>query len=273
MPLYGIDAATPPPSGSIKAAGYVALAYYMRDFTPQRMSRDLAAGLAVWFCTETTADRPSTSGYAGGLADGRRFGAMLDAAGVPRHRPLYAAQDRDTPGTQFSAVGAHLDGLREGSGRPAGIYAGADLVDWAMGNGHATFGWVTGALSWSHRHASSLAQLVQLVGHELFPIPGASYDDNLIRADDYGQHPFSSPHPPTITGDPFTMERSIIAVETKSAQFVIDPSRGSARLIDGTEAQALTALGWPTVTVPAGSPMHELLDREYERTNYQPGFG
>lgn len=86
----------------------------------------------------------------------------------------------------------------------------------------------------------------------------------------------ATPHPgptPAAPAQEATMERTIIAIDTKHAQFVIDPGPGTARLIDGDEAEALTELGWPTKSFAAGGAMHRKLDNGYTRIGYDPGFG
>jgi hypothetical protein len=68
--------------------------------------------------------------------------------GAERVWPLFFADDGYTDPAHYEWVGQLLDAtvvpleLR-------GIYAGAPHVQWQIDNGHATWGWITNALSWS----------------------------------------------------------------------------------------------------------------------------
>jgi hypothetical protein len=89
--------------------------------------------------------------------DGREANRLADGLGVPEWVPIYYAIDQ--PPGSFASVGAALDALP--GPRPKGLYAGGPVVKWALDTGHAQFGWIANAASWSgiDTHGKSFAQV------------------------------------------------------------------------------------------------------------------
>jgi hypothetical protein len=115
--------------------------------------------------------------------------AMRDAAacgvGV---RCIYFACDEDvTNASAMAAVMACLEGAAgSGLGRArTGIYGEADVIDKALSEGHAVWGWQTRA--WSGGRVSTRAHLLQQIGY-VYP-GGVQCDRNTVLKDDWGQWP------------------------------------------------------------------------------------
>lgn len=99
-----------------------------------------AAGIPVGHVGENTTDPASW--------DGAEFWRQHLALGFPPTRPLFLADDGYTDPAHYAWVGQLLDATVIPL-EARGIYGGAPLIQWCLDNGHATWGWITNALSWS----------------------------------------------------------------------------------------------------------------------------
>lgn len=176
----------------VAAHGYESMARYLsvdnasthaKIITPAEAQAIHAAGLGLVLAYEYGATSDSWNG------DVAR--AEADAISWPADRPIYWTEDRYVAPAWYPTVGARLDMHGNRSGRPRGLYGPAQLVQAMLDQGHAQFGWIAGALSWSHAAtiddaiaAAPGAHLAQLVGSPL-----AGTDENLILKPDYGQSP------------------------------------------------------------------------------------
>lgn len=159
------------------------------------------AGLKVGHVFENTVDPVSWDG-----PEGWRQHLEL---GFPEHVPLYFAADSYVPDWKYESIGQLLDA----TGVPLasrGIYGGARLVQWCIDNGHATWGWITNALSWSgassYDEAASLAPSAHLQQFYNASDVDGTDANRALQADWGGWHPSmanSIPTPPvTISPSP-----------------------------------------------------------------------
>lgn len=180
-----------PSPAAIRAAGYVGVVRYIG--TPGR-SKNLtraeavalrAAGIPAAFVYEDTAGW-MLGGHQAGVNAAVAARADLANLGQP-YRCIHFADDQDTvTAAQFAAVNACLDGAASVIGLPAtGVYGEADVIDAALGGGHAAWGWQTRA--WSGGRVSSRAHLLQQIGY-VNP-GGIQCDRSTVLKSDWGQWP------------------------------------------------------------------------------------
>lgn len=162
----------------------------------------------VW---ESSAGRAS-EGYAAGVADAHTAGGLANAIGWPTDRPIYYADDQDTPWAD--AAGYYSGIANAGVLRPrGGIYAGVPNIVAALDAGLCGWGWVAAASSWSHGETTDLAALWQQVGEPLGDL-GFGYDANIITLADWGQHPAPAPTPPPLSKGAAMLELTTAAGQT-----------------------------------------------------------
>lgn len=187
----------------VRSLGYQAMLRYLavdnasthrKIVTVEEARAIWAAGLALVLAYEYGATSDTWNG------DVAR--AEADALGWPTDRPIYWCEDRYVPPSLYDTIAARLDDHGGRSRRPRGIYGGAQLVQAMLDGGHAQFGLIASALSWSHAKnideaiaAAPGAHLMQLVGS---PLDGT--DESLVLKADYGQWPnTAAPAVPTTT--------------------------------------------------------------------------
>jgi hypothetical protein len=152
-----------------------------------------AFGLSIGLVFETTANR-AKEGFGAGQNDARLTQIGLPWTGLPLTLPVYYAVDFDANVGQRTwdanwggAIRSYFDGVASILGRPrVGIYGGYHVIEWALANGHATWGWQTYA--WSNGLVSNRAHVYQYdnTGNN---INGVSVDLCKSLRADFGQFP------------------------------------------------------------------------------------
>lgn len=149
-------------------------------------------GLSIGLVWETTAGR-SKEGFGAGRADAAMSIDGLKHCGMPADLPLYFAVDFDAnvgqrfwPPYHQGAIRDYLKGVASviGIGR-TGIYGGFYVIEWALKNGYAKWGWQTYA--WSGGKVSSRAHLLQY--DNFANVNGVAVDLNRSLKADFGQWP------------------------------------------------------------------------------------
>jgi hypothetical protein len=194
MPRVGDYSSARPDPGMLRRDGFESVGRYLgfrgdsRALTRPELDALHAAGISVWLIREDHGGE-ALEGFDSGLRQGQIARQLADQLGWPGDRPVYATADVMVLPSQYGAVGAYLDGFGQGlGGRPVGLYGGARLIQWAMANGHASWGWAAGASSWHDRVApvESGAQIEQFA-RQLY---GGAVDDGRSLAGDWGAwHP------------------------------------------------------------------------------------
>jgi hypothetical protein len=149
-------------------------------------------GLSIGMVWETTAGR-AREGYGAGRADAAMTIDGLEHCGLPADLPVYYAVDFDAnvgqrfwPPYHSGAIRDYLKGVASviGIGR-TGVYGGFYVIEWALRNGYARWGWQTYA--WSGGKVSSRAHLLQYNNYA--SIGGQAVDLNRSLKADFGQWP------------------------------------------------------------------------------------
>jgi len=162
--------------------------------------RDLLEhGLSIGMVWETFANR-AKEGWNAGRADAMMCADGLAHCGMPSNTVIYFAVDFDANVGQRSWdqnvspwIRAYLDGAASVIGRArTGVYGGYFVIEWALANGIARWGWQTYA--WSAGHVSSHAHLLQYWNHGA--INGVPIDLNKNLKADFGQYPRDLSLPP-----------------------------------------------------------------------------
>jgi len=180
-----------PSPASILAGRYVGVVRYIgtpgrrKNLTRAEAQQMGAAGVPIALVHEDTAGWMQ-GGSRAGVAAARAVEADAKACGVDL-RCCYLASDRDvvTRG-QMGAVMDCLEGASTVWGLGVtGVYGEKDVVDLALSQHHATWGWQT--VAWSHGGVSQLAHLYQHAGY-VYP-GGVQCDRSTVLRANWGQVP------------------------------------------------------------------------------------
>lgn len=167
----------------MKAAGVSGVIRYTKYISASEARAIRAADLDLALVEETTANM-MLSGATGGAIRAAHANDVADSIGFPLDRPIYYACDTDiTTALEVATVRAFLNGVAGHSGRQAGLYGEADLIDACYASGHATYCWQSYA--WSHHRLSPHATLFQRLDNPLGPV-GVGTDVNDLHALDWG---------------------------------------------------------------------------------------
>lgn len=153
-------------------AGILVWGRYLYNLHPQEIEIGHAHGIGVLLIGEhdTTTHHPIHDGYSAGYAHGQQDRLAAIALGAPQGVGIglmATADDKVFDGADEIALGAYMDGYRDGIAGPFEhcLYGGAGPVLWARQNGHVTAAtWVAGASYWNNGidPAAAQAQMHQL---------------------------------------------------------------------------------------------------------------
>lgn len=240
MAIQGCDYSSARPSpASLYAAGKRFVCRYLsyRGATAAAAEKFLtateaaalhAAGLAIVANFESTGDRASTAGAAGGAADGNDARMAMNALGFPVGSVCYVTvQDTGLSPTVYTAIATYLTSFRSGLGANyrVGIYCGSMLRAWLALHGFRGIPfWQSAALSWSGGVWDPTAAIQQRGAGN---IPGTDADTALLA--DYGQW---APPPPAVDTEvvmpiyslPGTLNTGSVAAGTPYYTNAGDPS-------------------------------------------------
>lgn len=183
-----------PNPAAIRAAGFVAVCRYLshdrtgKTLTPPEAEALHAAGLGVVLNFEDSAGR-MLGGAAAGVSDARFANALADSLGAPRNVPIYYSCDTDPGAPPRGEIQAYVHALVSVGIRPVGVYGGAVLVQWALGQG-VSFGWTANAGSWNHGVAPC-GHLHQVYSHPagtptIAGCAPAAYDVSQVLQSNFG---------------------------------------------------------------------------------------
>lgn len=196
-----------PSVAQIKAAGVSGLVVYVvpdgRGISAPQLRVYVDAQIPVAFVHELGNGSNVDDGYNAGVAAARMADNYMTGLGLPRSVPCYYALDIDVAPTpeEFAAIYEFWLGASS-IGRPAGIYAEADVLIYLALHG-VSFLWEAGAYSWSQFRHCDKAVLRQLP-NRVTSAPGVgrdSVDDNYAFAVNWGQYPQPVPAPTPDPGD------------------------------------------------------------------------
>lgn len=221
MTVYGLDEAWEPHPDSKTAAadGFRVIFRYLshdsaKNITAQEAAAIHAAGAAVGFVWETTADRAG-HGSDAGAADVRDAEAEADAVGAPLDAAIYYAVDYDP---DPSEVVAYFEAVRAAAKRPVGAYCSDAVAVELFKRKLIDFFWQTESTGFRGRWPSPIANVRQHTAYERPKLSG-DYDEDVIVTPDVGQWP-RPVKPSTATNEEETL-------------FVRDPQDSKIYLVTG----------------------------------------
>jgi hypothetical protein len=116
---------------------------------------------------------------------------------------MHFAVDTNVAPGEVSLAVAYLRGCSDGGGQgPQSGYGETSVIDAAYNLGVTRNAWRAAALSWDS--AASKRATMQQTTQRSYPYPGA-YDENIILAPDWGQHPYTGDEMAT----PFTLWQDV----------------------------------------------------------------
>lgn len=243
------------------AAGYEGCMRYLsltpaKNLTKSEAEACWAAGLLVGLNWETSADAWQGGGETGARA-GHTANLQADALGFPPATPIYY-----TPVDQSVSVAAawplvadYLARAAAEGPRPVGLYWGSPMIDRAMREGLATYGWIAGAYSWSFPKSkpprwdppadTGDAHLLQRPGE--LSVSGTAIDRNdVLRREWGGYNPSQTVHQ---EDDDMPAPRQFLAEDPETHEVGLFTEWKDERVwVDHTEdVQGLIAVGVPWI--------------------------
>lgn len=198
-----LDAYDRPDAAATQAAGFGgAFGYLLGSKAKDTTAAEIADYSTLDYAI--VAEGSSTDlGFGHGASVGATAAAQAKDVGWPTDGAIYFTVDRGVPSSGWGAIAADLDAAGRASGHPVGIYGGGPLVEAMILAGHARFGWIAGAPSWSG--VSTAGRTPDEVNAELrataphahvlqryaggVTVGGHQCDINDVLADDFGQLP------------------------------------------------------------------------------------
>jgi hypothetical protein len=264
--MLGLDYAGGRPGGAaIAAAGFGFVCRYLTPggpglpgklLTPDEAADLRAHGVMIVGNFESTADT-MLGGSAQGTADAHQAQAQHAACGGPLDRPIYFSADWDVQPAQYGPVAAYLAAAAQvlGGVQRVGIYGSCSVVDWALSNGIAAWGWQTDA--WSRGNRSPDAHIHQRI--QQTTVAGIACDVNEALTADFGQWqevPDMDATDKKVAADTLLTAQNAAQIASDVRNLVLDPDRGILHqfgVLQGVVAGLSAALG--QVGAAPGSPV------------------